>query len=48
MQDKDNPGGELDLAVDERRRCKKNSSSVLSYIQQMKRAKEAETVAAKS
>jgi len=29
----DNPvRGELDLAVDDRRRCKKNSSSILSCI----------------
>jgi len=36
---RDNPeGSELDLAVDDRRYCKKNSPSVLSYID--KRIKE--------
>jgi len=44
---RDNPeGGDLDTAVGVRRRCKKNSLSVLSCIG--KRAREAVTGAAKS
>jgi len=43
---RDNPGGELDPAVDVCRRCKKNSPSVSSCIS--KRTKKAVAVAAKS
>jgi len=47
VQTQDYPeGGELDSVVDDRRRCKKNFTSVLSCIG--KRAKKAVTVAEKS
>jgi len=42
---RDNPGGELDPAVDDHRHCKKNSPSVLSCIGEQKKAV---TVAVKS
>jgi len=45
---RDNPeGGEVDFAVDDRRRCKKNSPSVLSCIDKRNKRK-AVTATAKS